>query len=153
MNDYLKDNLINKKFYLIGIGGAGMSGIAELLFQMGFMVKGSDKLESAVTLRLRNFGIKVFIGHSKYNINKNDIIIYSEAIKKNNEILQYARKNNLIILSRMEILSELMRLRYGISITGSHGKTTTTSILSFLLAKSNLDPTYLIGGKLKTGEN
>lgn len=152
MKNTITQHLRNKKFYLIGIGGAGMMGIAELLFNLGFSVKGSDINESTSIKRLRKLKIKVFIGHDIKNINSNDIIIFSNAIKKTNVELKYARKNNMTVLSRMEILSELMRLKYGISVTGSHGKTTTTSLLSHILYKNKLDPTYLIGGKLKTDD-
>ena len=152
MKNTITQHLKDKKFYLIGIGGAGMMGIAELLNNLGFLVRGSDINESAAIKRLRKLKIKVFIGHNPKNINSNDIIIYSNAIMKSNTELNFARLNNMTVLSRMEILSELMRFKYGISVTGSHGKTTTTSLLSHILYKNKLDPTYLIGGKLKTDD-
>ena len=152
MKNTITQHLKNKNFYLIGIGGSGMMGIAELLSNLGFSVRGSDINESLSIKRLRKLKIKVFIGHNVKNINCNDIIIYSNAIKKTNPELKFARANNMTILSRMEILSELMRLKYGISVTGSHGKTTTTSLLSHILYKNKFDPTYLIGGKLKTDD-
>ena len=152
MKNTITQHLKNKSFFLIGIGGAGMMGIAELLHNMGFAVRGSDIIESNAIKRLRKLKINVFIGHNPKNIHSNDIVIYSNAIKKNNVELQYSKKKSMTVLSRMEILSELMRLKYGISITGSHGKTTTTSLLSHILYKNNLDPTYLIGGKLKTDD-
>ena len=152
MKNTITQHLKNKNFYLIGIGGSGMMGIAELLSNLGFSVRGSDINESLSIKRLRKLKIKVFIGHNVKNIHCNDIIIYSNAIKKTNPELKFARANNMTILSRMEILSELMRLKYGISVTGSHGKTTTTSLLSHILYKNKFDPTYLIGGKLKTDD-
>ncbi len=152
MKNTITQHLKNKKFYLIGIGGAGMMGIAELLHNLGFSVRGSDISDSSSIKRLRKLKIKVFIGHDIKNINSEDIIIYSNAIKESNIEFKFARINNMTVLSRMEILSELMRFKYGISVTGSHGKTTTTSLLSHILYKNKLDPTYLIGGKLKTDD-
>ena len=152
MKNTITQHLKNKSFYLIGIGGAGMMGIAELLHNLGFIVHGSDITESSSITRLRKLKIKIYIGHDSSKIKPNDIIIYSNAIKANNVEIKYARKRGMTILTRMEILSELMRLKYGISITGSHGKTTTTSLLSYILHDNNLDPTYLIGGMLKTDD-
>tara|TARA_B100000674_G_scaffold29543_1_gene20787 strand:+ start:691 stop:2085 length:1395 start_codon:yes stop_codon:yes gene_type:complete len=152
MKNSITQHLKNKSFFLIGIGGAGMMGIAELLHNLGFTVRGSDIRENNAIKRLRKLKIKIFIGHDSKNLNTNDIVIFSNAIRKNNVELRYSRKNNITILSRMEILAELMRLKYGISITGSHGKTTTTSLLSHIMHKNKLDPTYLIGGKLKTDD-
>ena len=152
MKNSIIQHLKNKSFYLIGIGGAGMMGIAELLHNMGFTVRGSDLQQNNATNRLNSLNIKIFIGHDSNHIRPSDIIIYSNAIPNNNVELKYARKKGITILSRMEILAELMRLKYGISITGSHGKTTTTSILSHIMYNNNLDPTYLIGGKLKTDD-
>ena len=152
MKNTITQHLKNKSFYLIGIGGAGMMGIAELLHNLGFIVHGSDIADSSSITRLRKLKIKIYIGHDSSKIKPNDIIIYSNAIKANNVEIKYARKKGMTILTRMEILSELMRLKYGISITGSHGKTTTTSLLSHILHVNNLDPTYLIGGMLKTDD-
>jgi UDP-N-acetylmuramate--alanine ligase len=152
MKNSITHHLKNKSFYLIGIGGAGMMGIAELLHNLGFTVHGSDINDTLSVKRLRKLKIKVYIGHNPKNIKKDDIIIFSNAIKKNNIEMSFARANRMTILSRMEILSELMRLKYGICITGSHGKTTTTSLLSHILYKNDFDPTYLIGGMLKTDD-
>ena len=152
MKNSITQHLKNKSFFLIGIGGSGMMGIAELLHNLGFRVRGSDLQENNAIKRLRKMKIKIFIGHNSKNINLKDIVVFSNAIKKNNIELKYSRKNNLTVLSRMQILAELMRLKYGISITGSHGKTTTTSLLSHIMYKNKLDPTYLIGGKLKTDD-
>tara|TARA_B100001093_G_C26844027_1_gene1021898 strand:+ start:1273 stop:2664 length:1392 start_codon:yes stop_codon:yes gene_type:complete len=152
MKNTITQHLKNKSFYMIGIGGAGMMGIAELLHNLGFIVHGSDIADSSSITRLRKLKIQVYIGHDSSKIKPNDIIIYSNAIKSNNVEIKYARKKGMTILTRMEILSELMRLKYGISITGSHGKTTTTSLLSHILHDNKLDPTYLIGGMLKTDD-
>ena len=152
MKNSITQHLKNKSFFLIGIGGSGMMGIAELLHNLGFTVRGSDLQENNAIKRLRKMKIKIFIGHDAKNINLKDIVVFSNAIKKNNIELKYSRQNSLTVLSRMQILAELMRLKYGISITGSHGKTTTTSLLSHIMYKNKLDPTYLIGGKLKTDD-
>ncbi len=152
MKNSIKQHLKNKSFFLIGIGGAGMMGIAELLHNMGFSVRGSDISDGNSVKRLRKLKIKIHIGHNSTNIKNNDIVVYSNAIDTNNTELRYARKIGITILTRMEILAELMRLKYGISITGSHGKTTTTSLLSHIMYVNKLDPTYLIGGKLKTDD-
>ena len=152
MKNSITQHLKNKSFFLIGIGGSGMMGIAELLHNLGFKVRGSDIQENNAIKRLRKMKIKIFIGHNSKNINLKDIVVFSNAIQKNNTELKFSRQNNLTVLSRMQILAELMRLKYGISITGSHGKTTTTSLLSHIMYKNKLDPTYLIGGKLKTDD-
>ena len=133
MKNTITQHLKNKSFYLIGIGGAGMMGIAELLHNLGFIVHGSDIADSSSITRLRKLKIKIYIGHDSSKIKPNDIIIYSNAIKANNVEIKFARKKGMTILTRMEILSELMRLKYGISITGSHSDKTTTSILSQIL--------------------
>ena len=152
MKNSITQHLKNKSFFLIGIGGSGMMGIAELLHNLGFAVRGSDIQENNAIKRLRKMKIKIFIGHDSKNINLEDIVVFSNAIKKNNIELKFSRQNSLTVLSRMQILAELMRLKYGISITGSHGKTTTTSLLSHIMYENKLDPTYLIGGKLKTDD-
>ena len=152
MKHTITQHLKNKSFFLIGIGGSGMMGIAELLHNLGFTVRGSDIQDNNAIKRLRKMKIKVFIGHDSKNINLKDIVVFSNAIQRNNIELKFSRQNSLTVLSRMQILAELMRLKYGISITGSHGKTTTTSLLSHIMYENKLDPTYLIGGKLKTDD-
>ena len=126
MKNSITQHLKNKSFFLIGIGGSGMMGIAELLHNLGFTVRGSDIHDNNAIKRLRKMKIKIFIGHDSKNINLKDIVVFSNAIQKNNIELKFSHQNNLTVLSRMQILTELMRLKYGISITGSHGKTTTT---------------------------
>ena len=115
--------------HFVGIGGIGMSGIAELMHDLGYLVQGSDNKVSQNIKRLSNKGIKVFIGHKKKNINKAKILVVSSAIKKNNIEIDSAIKKRLPVVSRAEMLGELMRFKRGIAIAGSHGKTTTTSIL------------------------
>ena len=135
-----------KLIHLIGVGGSGMSGIAEVLHNLGYKVSGSDLLESEVTKRLSSIGIKVNIGHSKKNVNKSDLIVISSAIKSTNEELVYAKNQNIPIIGRAEMLSGLMNLKYGIAVAGTHGKTTTTSILASIFTEAKLDPTFIIGG-------
>ncbi|MCX7661590.1 MAG: Mur ligase domain-containing protein, partial [Candidatus Omnitrophica bacterium] len=134
-------------YHLIGIGGIGMSAIARLLFRQGKIVTGSDIKESKITQELRDEGIEVFIGHSPHNLKENtEIVVYSSAIKEDNPEIKEARRRNLIILKRAQILAELMKESRVITIAGSHGKTTTTSLASYLLSKSGLAPTVAIGG-------
>ena len=139
-----------KNIHLIGIGGSGMSGIAEVLKNLGFVVSGSDLNDSEVVSRLRNIGIDVKIGHHAKNVSEANVIVISSAIKDNNEELQAARARNIEILSRAEMLAELMRFKIGIAVAGTHGKTTTTSLIASVLASGQLDPTFVIGGLLNS---
>ena len=132
--------------HFVGIGGIGMSGIAELMNDLGYLVQGSDNKVSQNIKRLSNKGIKVFIGHKKKNINKAKILVVSSAIKKNNIEIDSAIKKRLPVVSRAEMLGDLMRFKRGIAIAGSHGKTTTTSILGNILQNAKLDPTIVNGG-------
>lgn len=139
------------KIHFIGIGGIGMSGIAEVLLNLGYEVSGSDVKSSAVITRLKKLGAKIFIKHDAKNINGADVVVYSSAVKKNNVEVLEANKKGLPVIRRAEMLSELMRLtKYGIAVAGTHGKTTTTSLLATLLHASNFDPTVIIGGKLNS---
>ena len=140
--------LINKKdtIHIIGIGGIGMSGIAEIMSEMGFRVQGSDVSRNNNIDRLTRKKIKVFIGHKASNINKTNIVFFSTAIKDNNIEILTAQKNNIQTLPRFKILSHLMRLKKGIAISGSHGKTTTTTMVSSILMSQNLKPTIINGG-------
>ncbi|MED5430208.1 MAG: UDP-N-acetylmuramate--L-alanine ligase [Pseudomonadota bacterium] len=142
-----------KKIHFIGIGGSGMYGIAEVLLNLGCSVSGSDLVQSTITRRLRSLGVKIFTKHSVSNLKNVDLIVYSTAIKKNNPELRFAEKNKIIIIPRAKMLAELMRFKYGITVAGSHGKSTTTSLISWILAESKLDPTYIVGGKLKSSNN
>jgi len=143
-----KDNF-NGKLHFIGIGGIGMSGIAEVLLSFGYNVSGSDISESANVARLRELGAEIFIGHVKENVENASVIIYSSAVTEENPEMLGAREKNLPVMRRAEMLAELMRLKYGLAIAGAHGKTTTTSFLATILQSSNYDPTYIIGGIVK----
>ena len=132
--------------HFIGIGGIGMSGIAEVLHNLGYKVQGSDQADGANVQRLRDKGIEVFVGHKSENIGKADVVVVSTAIRQNNPELVEARENLLPIVRRAEMLAELMRFRQAIAIGGTHGKTTTTSMVATLLEAGHLDPTVINGG-------
>ena len=134
------------KIHFVGIGGSGMSGLAEVLLNLGYSVSGSDLEESFITQRLSSLGAKVYIGHKKSNVTDKDMLIISSAISKENEEILEANKNNLPILARAELLASLMNLKKGIAIAGTHGKTTTTSILASIMTDASLDPTFINGG-------
>lgn len=140
-------NIQDISVHFIGIGGIGMSGIAEILLSLGYKVTGSDISESANVVRLRELGAKVFIGHKRENItDETTVVVYSSAVNDSNPEMQQARENQIPIMRRAEMLAELMRLKRGIAIGGTHGKTTTTSFLATILQASNYEPTYIIGG-------
>ncbi len=139
-----------KKIHFVGIGGIGMSGIAEVLSNMGYEISGSDLSESVTTKRLESLGIKVSIGHSPENILKSDVVVRSSAVKDDNEEILSAHDNDIPVIQRAEMLAEIMRLKYGITIMGSHGKTTTTSLVSTVLRQGKFDPTIVVGGRIKT---
>jgi len=136
--------------HFVGIGGAGMSGIAEVLHNLGYEVSGSDLNESNITERLRTLGINISTEHHGKLINGSDVVVYSSAISENNPELIAAKQKRIPIVPRAEMLSELMRFRQGIAVAGTHGKTTTTSLIANLLGEGNLDPTYVIGGRLNS---
>lgn len=138
-----------KKLHFIGIGGIGMSGIAEILLDQGFKVSGSDRSISEVTERLQNLGAVIFEGHKAENISQDvDTVVYSSAVQLDNTEILEAQKRNIPIVRRAEMLAEVMRLKYGVGIAGTHGKTTTTSMISLVLMEGGLDPTVIVGGKL-----
>jgi UDP-N-acetylmuramate--alanine ligase len=142
-----------KRIHFIGIGGVGMCGIAEVLNHEGYVITGSDRVSSAITARLASKGIKIFKGHSAQNVIQADVVVVSSAIKEDNEEVKNARENNIPVIPRAEMLAEIMRNRYGIAVSGTHGKTTTTSLMAHVLAYANLDPSFVIGGKLnKSGK-
>jgi len=139
-----------KHIHMIGIGGSGMSGIAEVLHNLGFSVSGSDIQQGEVTNRLTKMGINVFIGHNAANIDSANVVVISTAIQAENPELLAAREQNKAVLSRAEMLAELMRFKIGIAVAGTHGKTTTTSLVASVLAAGHLDPTFVIGGLLNS---
>lgn len=139
-----------KQIHFIGIGGVGMSGIAEILHNLGYIVTGSDAGASYNTERLQNIGIKVAIGHAADNVGAADVIVASTAINPENPEIVYGKEQHIPIVPRAMMLAELMRFKYGIAIAGTHGKTTTTSLAAEVLKECGLDPTFVIGGKLAT---
>lgn len=143
-----KVRLANAYVHFIGIGGIGMCGLAELLFNMGVQVKGSDVAENQQTLRLRELGIKVQIGHRDENLENVDVAVYSSAIKPDNVEYRAAKKRGIPLIPRAEALAEIMRLRRGVAIAGSHGKTTTTSMAATIFLHAHMDPTIVVGGRL-----
>jgi UDP-N-acetylmuramate--alanine ligase len=137
-----------KKVHFVGIGGIGMSGIAEILLNRGFEISGSDKSLSEVTKRLSDLGIKVYEGHSPENLKDADVLVYSSAVTPDNPEVQAASERKIPIIKRSEMLAECMRMQYGIGIAGTHGKTTTTSMVGLTLTEGKIDPTIIVGGKL-----
>ncbi len=138
-----------KHIHFVGIGGAGMSGIAEVLLNLGFKISGSDLSDSAATQRLKKMGAKVFLGHAASHIEKTDVVVTSTAVKSDNPEVLAAREKNIPVVPRALMLAELMRFKQGIAVAGTHGKTTTTSLIASVLAEGGLDPTFVIGGRLE----
>ncbi|MDP2144697.1 MAG: UDP-N-acetylmuramate--L-alanine ligase [Gallionella sp.] len=139
-----------KNIHFVGIGGSGMNGIAEVLLNLGFQVSGSDLAESAVTQRLQTLGVSVHYGHAADNLKDVDAVVTSTAVKADNPEVVAARERKIPVVPRAVMLAELMRLRQGIAIAGTHGKTTTTSLVTSVLAKGGYDPTFVIGGRLNS---
>ncbi len=137
-----------KRIHFVGIGGSGMSGIAEVLANQGYEVSGSDLSDGAVTQRLRALGIRVDIGHAEANAAEADAVVVSTAVREDNPEVQIARRRRVPVVPRAQMLAELMRLKQGVAIAGTHGKTTTTSLVASCLAEGNFDPTFVIGGRL-----
>jgi len=139
-----------RKIHMVGIGGIGMSGIAEILLDQGFEVSGSDRSLSEITERLEKLGAKIYKGHAAKNLNEADVVVYSSAVHLDNPELVAAGEKKIPVIRRAEMLAELMRTKYGIGIAGTHGKTTTTSMTSLVLMEGGLDPTVIVGGKLSS---
>ncbi|MFC1838254.1 UDP-N-acetylmuramate--L-alanine ligase [Thermodesulfobacteriota bacterium] len=137
-----------KHIHFVGIGGISMSGIAELLLNLGYIVSGSDIKSSSVTKRISGMGGKIFTEHRAENIESADVVVYSSAVLPDNPEIVAAQEKYIPVIPRAEMLAELMRLKYGVAIAGAHGKTTTTSMVASILTEANLDPTVLIGGRL-----
>lgn len=142
-----------KNIHLIGIGGAGMSGIAEILHNQNYSVSGSDLEDTNVTKRLKNLGVKIFKGHKENNVLKKDLVVISSAISKKNVELKKAISMGIPVIPRAEMLANLMMLKNSIAVAGSHGKTTVTCIMAHIFTEAGLDPTYIIGGKVKSFES
>jgi UDP-N-acetylmuramate--alanine ligase len=144
--------MYRKKYHIhfVGIGGIGMSGIAELLLNLGYQVSGSDIKASDLTRRLKTMGGVIFEGHAADQVEGADVVVMSSAVRPDNPEITAARKSSIPVIPRAEMLAELMRLKYSVAVAGAHGKTTTTSLVAALLAKGGLDPTVVIGGKLRS---
>ncbi len=139
-----------KKLHFVGIGGIGMSGIAEILIDQGFSVSGSDRAASENTERLASLGVRISIGHSERNLDPDvDALVYSSAVTPDNPEVVEAQRRKIPVIRRAEMLAEIMRLKYGIGIAGTHGKTTTTSMVSLVLMEGGIDPTVIVGGRLR----
>ena len=138
--------------HFVGIGGSGMSGIAEVMLSLGYAVQGSDLKPNKQTRRLEGQGAKIFIGHAADNIQDADAVVVSSAVDETNPEVAAAREKLMPVVSRAEMLAELMRFRYSVAVAGTHGKTTTTSLVASVLAEGGLDPTFVIGGRLKSAD-
>jgi len=139
-----------EKIHFVGIGGIGMSGIAEVLLNLGYKVSGSDIRQSDTTERLASIGGEIYIGHARQNLTNVDVVVTSTAVQEDNPEVLEAREQMIPVIPRAEMLAELMRMKYGIAIAGTHGKTTTTSMVATVLTHGGIDPTIVIGGKLNT---
>ncbi|MDP3135223.1 MAG: Mur ligase domain-containing protein, partial [Burkholderiaceae bacterium] len=139
-----------KRIHFIGIGGSGMSGIAEVLHNLGYQISGSDLSDSATLARLGRLGIRTYVGHAPEHIADADAVVTSTAVQPDNPEVVAARARRIPVVPRALMLAELMRLKQGIAIAGTHGKTTTTSLVASVLAEGGLDPTFVIGGRLNS---
>ena len=141
------------RIHLVGVGGSGMGGIAEVLINLGYKVQGSDLKTNAVTQRLARLGATIFIGHSAEHLADSDVVVVSSAVNRSNPEVAAALAKRVPVVARAEMLGELMRFRYSIAVAGTHGKTTTTSLVASVLAEGGLDPTFVIGGRLKSADS
>lgn len=142
-----------KKIHFVGIGGSGMSGIAEVLHNMGFKVSGSDISESETVKRLKSMGVTVYLGHRRENIDEAETLVYSSAVTRENQEVSAAVERRIPVIPRAEMLAELMRVKFSAAVAGTHGKTTTTSMIATILTSAHKDPTFVVGGRLKIGES
>src|SRR5512138_142910 len=139
-----------KRVHFVGIGGAGMSALAEVLLTLGYQVSGSDLADNAATKRLKSLGAKIFTGHVASQVEGADAVVVSSAVQADNPEVAAARAKRVPLVPRALMLAELMRLKQGIAIAGTHGKTTTTSLVASVLAQGGFDPTFVIGGRLNS---
>ena len=137
-----------QQVHFVGIGGVGMSGLAEVILTLGYRVTGSDARRSEAVERLERLGAKVHVGHAAGHVEGAHVVVYSSAVARDNPELQAARQRGIPVIPRAEMLAELMRVKYGIAIAGTHGKTTTTSLVGAVLAEAGLDPTLVVGGRV-----
>src|SRR3972149_8326242 len=135
-----------RHIHFVGIGGAGMSGIAEVVLNLGYRVSGSDISQSETVRHLMNLGANIFIGHKPSNINGAEVVVISSAVSADNEEILAAKEKRIPVIPRAEMLAELMRLKYSVAVAGAHGKTTTTSMIASVLFSGGLDPTVVLGG-------
>src|SRR4030042_402158 len=140
----------NQQIHFVGIGGIGMSGIAEVLSNLGYRITGSDAKETEITRRLSQVGGRITYAHKPENVQGADVVVFSSAIKRDNPEIKEAKARMIPVIPRAEMLAELMRMKYGIAVAGTHGKTTTTSLIATVLAHAGLDPTMVIGGRLNS---
>jgi UDP-N-acetylmuramate--alanine ligase len=139
-----------ERIHFVGIGGVGMSGIAEVLLNLGYAISGSDLVDSEITRRLSRLGVRYYIGHQAENVARADVVVVSSAVTADNVEVLSAKARKIPVIPRAEMLAELMRMKYGVAVAGSHGKTTTTSLIATVLASGGLDPTLVIGGRLNS---
>ncbi len=136
-----------QQIHFVGIGGIGMSGIAEVLINLGYRVTGSDVKPSDTTKRLKRLGARIYRGHSAKNVDGAHVVVVSSAVSADNAEVREAKARGIAVVPRAEMLSELMRMKYSVAIAGTHGKTSTTSLVAYILSKAGFDPTIIIGGR------